>query len=93
MRYALFIVVSALIFMGCAKSQPAPEAVIQKAVNTTLSGTITSSSGKYFIGGAGQAPTELGSYTVKLEEYVGKNVKVTGQYSGTTLFVDTIQLP
>jgi len=30
------------------------------------------------------------SYTVTLDEYVGKNVEVTGQNSGNTLFVDTI---
>ncbi len=32
----------------------------------------------------------LSSYSVKLDEYVGKNVEVTGQYSGTTLYVDNV---
>jgi hypothetical protein len=32
------------------------------------------------------------SYTVKLDEYVGKKVEATGQNSGTTLYIDTIKV-
>lgn len=33
----------------------------------------------------------LNSYTQKLDDFIGETVEVTGQYSGTTLYVDSIQ--
>jgi hypothetical protein len=33
---------------------------------------------------------KLNSYSVTLDDYVGKKVEVTGQNSGTTLFADTV---
>jgi hypothetical protein len=32
----------------------------------------------------------VASYSQNLDQYVGKNVKVTGQNSGTTLYIDTV---
>lgn len=32
----------------------------------------------------------VASYTVSLDDYVNKTVSITGQYSGTTLFADSI---
>jgi hypothetical protein len=32
----------------------------------------------------------VNSYSLKLDEYVGKNVEATGQNSGTTLYIDSI---
>lgn len=32
----------------------------------------------------------VASYSQNLDQYVGKNVQVTGQNSGTTLYIDTI---
>lgn len=32
----------------------------------------------------------VASYTVSLDDYNNKNVAITGQYSGTTLFADSI---
>ena len=32
----------------------------------------------------------VNSFTVKFGDYVGKNIQVVGQYSGTTLYADTI---
>jgi len=34
---------------------------------------------------------KLNSYTVTLDGYANKNVSVTGQYSGDTLFVDSVK--
>jgi hypothetical protein len=34
---------------------------------------------------------KLNSYSVKLDQYVNKNVTVTGQYSGSTLFADSVK--
>ncbi len=32
----------------------------------------------------------VASYSLNLDDYIGKNVEVTGQYSGTTLYADTV---
>jgi hypothetical protein len=34
--------------------------------------------------------TKLNSYSVKLDQYEGQQVTATGQYSGNTLYVDTV---
>lgn len=34
---------------------------------------------------------KLNSYTVKLDDYLGKEIEVQGEYSGDTLFVDTVK--
>ena len=33
----------------------------------------------------------VASYTIHLDDYIGKKVSVTGQYSGDTLYADTVQ--
>lgn len=81
----------ALVFAGCSQSSTASAPVVQeKAVNTTLVGTVTKTGGKFFIQPTGKSTTELDSYAIKLDHYVGKKVSVTGQYSGITLFVDVV---
>ena len=34
----------------------------------------------------------IASYSLDLDQYIGKNVSVTGQFSGTTLFADTVSV-
>lgn len=34
----------------------------------------------------------IASYTLHLDDYIGKKVEVTGQFSGTTLYADTIKV-
>lgn len=34
----------------------------------------------------------VASYTLNLDDYIGKNVSVTGQFSGDTLFADSITI-
>lgn len=74
-------------------TQPATGAVKadQKVGDTTLSGTITQAGDQYLLSIPGQPAKGIDSYKVKLSEYVGKSVKVTGQYSGDTLFVSKIE--
>jgi starvation-inducible outer membrane lipoprotein len=91
---------SALLFSACTAQQPettsgknnavAP-AADQKSGDTTKTGTITTAGGKFFLTEAGQTPKEVESYQVDLSAYVGKTVTVTGQYSGDTLFIGSIE--
>lgn len=41
---------------------------------------------------APDASTGVASFTLNLDDYIDKNVEVTGQFSGTTLFADTIRI-
>lgn len=36
--------------------------------------------------------TGVASFTLNLNDYIGKQVEVTGQYSGNTLYADTITI-
>ncbi len=65
--------------------------VDEKKGDTTLSGKISASGETYMITATGKAPQGIDSYTVDLKQYVGKTVKVTGQFSGDTLFVSKIE--
>ena len=38
------------------------------------------------------ASVGVASYTLNLDDYIGKKVSVTGQFSGDTLYADTITL-
>lgn len=68
-----------------------PDAAEQKVGDTTMTGSISQVGEKYFITVAGQTPKEIESYLVQLQDYVGKTVTITGQYSGDTLFVGKIE--
>lgn len=60
----------------------------------TLTGVLQKAKGEdynFIIIGGGKS-TGVASYSVKLDEYVGKNVEITGQYSGTTLYADHLKL-
>jgi len=63
----------------------------EKRGDTTKTGNITASGGRFFLTEAGSSPKEIESYALDLADYVGQTVTVTGQYSGDTLFVGSIQ--
>lgn len=97
--YLSLIIASAGLFSACTASQPSTTntnntngvpAADQKSGDTTKTGTITTAAGKYFLTEAGQTPKEVESYQVNLSEYVGQTVTVTGQYSGDTLFIGSV---
>ena len=63
----------------------------QKVGTTTKTGVISNNNNVFYLQEAGQTPKEIDSYTVELQPYVGKTVTVSGQYSGDTLFVGSIE--
>ncbi len=100
----LFVVVTSLVLAGCTATTPtsgqdelektgadAPKAAEEKKGDTVLTGMISKIGEKFFITVPGQAPKEIESYLVKLDEQVGKNITIVGQYSGDTLFVGKVQ--
>lgn len=93
---------ASLVLAGCTATQPTtaptgstgqdqPNAAEKKVGDTVMTGAISQVGEKYFITVAGQTPKEIESYLVKLSDYVGITVTITGQYSGDTLFVGKIE--
>ncbi len=58
---------------------------------TTKMGTISSDGSRFYLTEAGMAPQEIDSMMVDLSAYVGQTVTVSGQYSGDTLFVGSVE--
>lgn len=91
-----FVLLSGVVFAGCIQQKPetttnTPPKTTEKVGDTTKTGTISFADGRYFLAEAGQTPKEIDSYAVDLSAYVGQKVTVTGQYSGDTLFVGSIE--
>ena len=84
------VLFAAVLFAGCTlsgSSAPAPSA----DVNATLSGSLSEGAGGIFLlKTTEKGVVQLHDAGAKLEGFVGKNVSVTGQYSGTTLYVDKV---
>lgn len=66
-------------------------AAADKAGLTTKTGEVSSAGGRYYLQESGQSPKEIDSYVVQLETYVGQTVTVSGQYSGDTLFIGSVE--
>lgn len=63
----------------------------QKTGTTTKTGLVSSSGGVFYLQESGQTPKEIDSYAINLADYLGQSVTVSGQYSGDTLFVGSIE--
>lgn len=78
-----------MLFSGCLIAQPADTSTEAPPVHS-ITGTISNEGGVYVIV-SGTESTEIDSRQLDLAPYVGKSVTVMGEYSGTTLFVDTVK--
>lgn len=98
------VLTTSMFLAGCtSKTAPAPVTAPSaktdggamktedKKGDTSMTGVISASGDTYLITAAGKAPKGLDSYAVDLKQYVGKTVKVTGQFSGDTLFVSKVE--
>lgn len=88
------MLISSALLMGCTNTStttPTSSGIEQKQGDTTIAGTLTGGEGAFFIQVSGQQPQMVDSYSLDLSSYVGQTVTITGQYSGSTLFVGEIQ--
>ncbi|OGG35106.1 hypothetical protein A2363_01205 [Candidatus Gottesmanbacteria bacterium RIFOXYB1_FULL_47_11] len=53
--------------------------------------TVAGSDFTHMLVAAGES-VGVASYTLNLDDYIGKQVEIVGQYSGDTLYADTIQI-
>jgi hypothetical protein len=91
-KYLILLGLSALVLGGCFHVSQTPTGDVE-SINQTLSGTLgpANESGDYLL------QTSEGSRLVHdgnalLSPYVGQTVRLTGQYSGTTLYVDLVEI-
>lgn len=100
--FAVLLISGGLVLGGCTgekveTAKPGSGGVTgtnqieQKQGDTTKTGVISTINGLYYLAEPGQTPKEIDSYAVELSAYVGKTVTVTGQYSGDTLFVGSVE--
>lgn len=84
------ILVTSILIGGCSLvAQPAD--IESESPDVTLTGTLIQAGTKYSLNVAGKPPVDLDSRQVTLGNYANQTVTVTGQYSGTTLYVSKIQ--
>lgn len=74
-----------LIVGGCLSSKT-EEAVVKKI------GTIQTKIGDEYVLSNNEETVNITSNKVDLEQYMKKKVRVEGQYSGSTIYVDKIEL-
>jgi hypothetical protein len=95
--FGVTLCIMSLSFAGCAKNasapvpSPSPVADSSEKVGTTTKSGKVSKVGNSFLLQSGNQSIGLDSYSIDLSAYVDQQVTVSGQYSGDTLFVTTVQ--
>lgn len=87
----LGLVIGALFFGGCTatnQSKTAEEKIQEKIV--TKVGTITTKVGNEYLLNTDDGIVNVTSNKVDLDSWMKKPIKVTGMFSGSTLYVDEI---
>ncbi|MBI2325799.1 hypothetical protein HYU91_00200 [Candidatus Collierbacteria bacterium] len=85
------LLASSIFFGGCSAFVAQPADTTSESPDVTLTGSLIQAGTIFSLNVVGKAPVELDSRQVSLKDYVDKTVTVTGQYSGTTLFVSQIK--
>lgn len=93
-KYLIILILAAVALGGCLHTNStSPTRTDLENINETLVGTLgpANPAGEYAL------QTSMGTVLVHdgnavLSAYVGKQIQVTGQYSGTTLYVDKVEL-
>jgi hypothetical protein len=95
--FGVWLCMMSLVFAGCGKTasapvtSPSPAAGTSEKVGTTTKSGKVAKVGNSFLLQSGNQSIGLDSYSIDLSGYVGQQVTVSGQYSGDTLFVTTVQ--
>jgi len=89
----LALVLSSFVLSSCSlTSKPATNQVVEEGGVATKIGEITIKSGDEWLLKTETEIVNLASNKVNLDNYLKKKVKVSGMYSGTTLYVDEIEI-
>lgn len=83
----LILLVSVFILSACARQLPGEK--IETTV--TKSGTLTMKSGEEYLLKTDSGIVNITSNKVNLDTYLKQKISVTGQFSGSTLYVDEVK--
>jgi hypothetical protein len=89
------VVLTGCTLPGQTAKPTATPAVNTQSINKSLEGTVVSQvggEGTDFTFQTATGPVAIHEGNATLSPYIGKKVRVTGQYSGTTLYVDSVEL-
>jgi len=80
----IFVLVVAVLLGGCGLGQT------EKSAIEEMTGTIKTKVGDEYVFMTNGELKNITSNKINLDQYVGKEIKVKGMYSGSTLYVDEI---
>lgn len=81
------LIISVIIFGGCGRIKT--ETNLSRLV--TKSGTLSTKSGDEYLLITAEGIVNITSTKINLDDYLKKQIRVTGMYSGSTLYVDEIE--
>lgn len=81
------LILSAISLGGCGSAK---QTKIEEA-QVTKSGTISIKSGDEYLLVTDEGIVNITSNKVNLDDYIKKPIKVTGMFSGSTLYVDKVE--
>lgn len=87
---SLSIVLASSLFLGGCSLVAQPASVETETPTTTIMGKILVTGDTVSISSNGKI-TDITSRKIDLKQFNGKEVTVTGEFSGTTLFVDKVE--
>ena len=88
--FVALLVISSLIFGGCGQNQPTLNNDIVEENIVTKAGKITLKSGDEYLFQTSDGIVNITSNKFDLDTYLNKNIEISGMFSGTTLYVDTL---
>lgn len=85
------LALASIILGGCSLTQkPNSQQLMKERVETRV-GTITTKTGDEYLLNTTDGIVSITSKKVNLDEYMKKPVRVSGMFSGSTLYVDKIE--
>ena len=81
------VILSGLTLSGCSKES---EVVLMEDNVVVMEGEIKAKSGDEYVFYNGNETVNITSNKVNLDDYMGKNIEVSGMFSGSTLYVDEV---
>lgn len=91
-KIILGLIISGLVLGGCTLTSKAPNTTEKLEQNiVTKTGTISTKVGDEYLLSTSDGIVNITSNKVNLDTYLKKPVKVTGMFSGSTLYVDKIE--
>lgn len=91
-KIILGLIISGLVLGGCTLTSKEPNTTEKLEQNiVTKTGTISTKVGDEYLLSTSDGIVNITSNKVNLDTYLKKPVKVTGMFSGSTLYVDKIE--